>query len=117
MNNKTRHIGQDKTRLASVGIGAMSFSNFYGPCNDEQADSILTAAIELGLNHIDTSNVYGMGVSEQRIGSFGLVWPGRNEPKAALSPFPCLHNVVVVRRCWAQECSPPPGGRLYCGPS
>lgn len=70
MNNKTRHIGQDKTRLASVGIGAMSFSNFYGPCNDEQADSILTAAIDLGLNHIDTSNVYGMGVSEQRIGSF-----------------------------------------------
>ena len=60
MNNKTRHIGQDKTRLASVGIGAMSFSNFYGPCNDEQADSILTAAIDLGLNHIDTSNVYGI---------------------------------------------------------
>ena len=70
MNNQTRYIGQDKTRLASVGIGAMSFSNFYGPCNDEQADSILTAAIDLGLNHIDTSNVYGMGVSEQRIGTF-----------------------------------------------
>ena len=70
MNNQIRHIGQDETRLASVGIGAMSFSNFYGPCNDEQADSILTAAIDLGLNHIDTSNVYGMGVSEQRIGSF-----------------------------------------------
>ena len=70
MNIQTRHIGQDKTKLASVGIGAMSFSNFYGSCNDEQADSILTAAIDLGLNHIDTSNVYGMGVSEQRIGSF-----------------------------------------------
>ena len=70
MNNQIRYIGQNKTRLASVGIGAMSFSNFYGPCNDEQADSVLSAAIDLGLNHIDTSNVYGMGVSEQRIGGF-----------------------------------------------
>ena len=70
MNNQIRYVGQNKTRLASVGIGAMSFSNFYGPCNDEQADSVLSAAIDLGLNHIDTSNVYGMGVSEQRIGGF-----------------------------------------------
>ena len=70
MNNQIRYIGQNKTRLASVGIGAMSFSNFYGPCNDEQADSVLSAAIDLGLNHIDTSNVYGMGASEQRIGCF-----------------------------------------------
>ena len=70
MNSQIRQIGQDETKLASVGIGAMSFTNFYGPCDDDQADAILTAALDLGLNHIDTSNVYGMGVSEQRIGSF-----------------------------------------------
>ena len=70
MNTHIRHIGQDETKLSSVGIGAMSFSNFYGPCDDDQAEAILTLALNLGLNHIDTSNVYGMGVSEQRIGSF-----------------------------------------------
>ena len=70
MNYQIRHIGHDETKLASVGIGAMSFSNFYGPCNDDQAEAILTAALDLGINHIDTSNVYGMGVSEQRIGNF-----------------------------------------------
>ena len=42
----------------------------YGPCDDGQAEAILNAALDLGLDHIDTSNVYGMGVSEQRIGSF-----------------------------------------------
>ena len=55
----------------------MSFSNFYGPCDDDQANAILSAAIDLGLNHIDTSNVYGMGVSEQRIGNF-LAKQGRS---------------------------------------
>lgn len=70
MNMKTRQIGTDDRQVAAVGIGAMSFSNFYGPCDDDQADAILTAALDLGLNHIDTSNVYGMGVSEQRIGRF-----------------------------------------------
>ena len=70
MNTQIRQIGQDETKLASVGVGAMSFTNFYGPCDDVQAEAILTAALDLGLNHLDTSNVYGMGVSEQRIGSF-----------------------------------------------
>ena len=70
MNMKTRQIGKQSRDLASVGIGAMSFSNFYGPCDDRQAHAILKAALDLGLDHIDTSNVYGMGVSEQRIGSF-----------------------------------------------
>ena len=70
MNMKTRQIGKQSRDLASVGIGAMSFSNFYGPCDDGQAEAILNAALDLGLDHIDTSNVYGMGVSEQRIGSF-----------------------------------------------
>ena len=55
----------------------MSFSNFYGPCDDDQANAILSAAIDLGLNHIDTSYVYGMGVSEQRIGNF-LAKQGRS---------------------------------------
>lgn len=70
MNMQTRQIGSDGRQVASVGIGAMSFSNFYGPCDDRQAEVILGAAMDLGLDHIDTSNVYGMGVSEQRIGSF-----------------------------------------------
>ena len=38
MNMKTRQIGKDDRQLAAVGIGAMSFSNFYGPCDDDQAE-------------------------------------------------------------------------------
>jgi aryl-alcohol dehydrogenase-like predicted oxidoreductase len=52
------------------GIGAMSFANFYGPTNEANSHAILDAAIDLGVTHIDTSNVYGMGGSETAIGTF-----------------------------------------------
>ena len=69
-SNTARKIGKLGPKVTPVGIGAMSFTNFYGPCDYDQAHNVLNAAIDLGLNHIDTSNVYGMGTSEERIGSF-----------------------------------------------
>lgn len=68
--NKFRKLGKNGEEVAPVGIGAMSFTNFYGPCNDDQANEVLTAALDLNLRHIDTSNIYGMGKSEERIGEF-----------------------------------------------
>ena len=52
------------------GIGAMSFGNFYGPTTEANSHAILDAAMEAGITHIDTSNVYGMGGSESAIGTF-----------------------------------------------
>ena len=66
---KKRKLGPE-TDVSALGIGAMSFSDFYGPTDDEKSHAILSAALDLGIDHIDTSNIYGMGVSEERIGSF-----------------------------------------------
>jgi len=68
--SKYRKLGKFGSEVAPVGIGAMSFTNFYGPCDDSQANDILTAALDMDLKHIDTSNVYGAGKSEERIGDF-----------------------------------------------
>jgi len=67
---KYRKLGKHGAEVAPVGIGAMSFTNFYGPCNDNQASNVLTTALDMDLKHIDTSNVYGAGKSEERIGAF-----------------------------------------------
>lgn len=56
--------------VSAIGIGAMSFAEFYGPTTDENSWAILDAARELGVSHIDTSNVYGMGRSERAIGAY-----------------------------------------------
>lgn len=55
---------------ARIGVGAMSFSDFYGATSEGESHAVLDAAMELGVRHIDTANVYGMGGSEQVIGRF-----------------------------------------------
>ncbi len=67
---KKRNLGNTGTTVSAVGIGAMSFSDFYGQTDTEKSHAILCKALDLGIDHIDTSNVYGAGVSEERIGSF-----------------------------------------------
>jgi len=53
-----------------IGFGAMSFSDFYGITNERESHTILDMAMDVGVNHIDTSNVYGNGRSEDVIGSY-----------------------------------------------
>jgi len=67
---KKRNLGNTGTTVSAVGLGGMSFSDFYGPTDTQKSHAILRKALDLGIDHIDTSNVYGAGVSEERIGSF-----------------------------------------------
>ncbi|MFZ7091943.1 aldo/keto reductase [Primorskyibacter sp. 2E233] len=63
-------IGANGPKTSCLGIGAMSFAEFYGPTTEENSWAIMDAAIEAGVTHIDTSNVYGMGRSESAIGAY-----------------------------------------------
>ena len=65
-----RQLGAAGPLVSAVGLGAMSFTDFYGPVSEAQSHEVLAAALELGIDHLDTSNVYGMGLSERAIGSF-----------------------------------------------
>lgn len=67
---KTRQLGQNGPFVHPIGIGAMSFSNFYGPTDEAQSHAILDVAMDAGVSHIDTANVYGMGTSETVIGTY-----------------------------------------------
>ncbi len=67
---KQRKLGQSGTQVSVVGYGAMSFTDFYGPATDSGSMQILDACVELGITHVDTSNVYGMGRSETVIGEW-----------------------------------------------
>ncbi len=65
-----RKLGQLGTPVSAVGYGAMSFTDFYGPATEEGSEAVLARCIDLGITHIDTSNAYGLGKSESRIGAF-----------------------------------------------
>ena len=67
---KQRKLGQNGPTVSVLGYGAMSFTNFYGPATDEGSMTVLDACVELGITHVDTWNVYGMGRSETVIGDW-----------------------------------------------
>ena len=68
--SRSRKLGRNGPDIFPIGIGAMSFAPFYGEVSESDSHAVLDAAMELGVNFIDTANVYGMGQSENFIGSF-----------------------------------------------
>ncbi len=66
----SRKLGASGPSVSAIGVGAMSFSDFYGATNEADSHAILEAALDAGVTHIDTANVYGLGQSESAIGSF-----------------------------------------------
>ena len=65
---RTRKLGGRDVSV--LGIGAMSFSDFYGETDEAASHRILDMCVEAGVTHIDTANVYGMGKSENAIGTW-----------------------------------------------
>lgn len=67
---KRRMIRQDGMTVSEVGLGCWSFGGSYGPTTEAESHNTLAAARDLGVDFLDTANIYGMGVSESVIGSF-----------------------------------------------
>jgi len=67
--NKTRPLGRSALRVSSVGLGCMGLSEFYGPPTPE-ADGVrlLREAVDRGVTHFDTAEMYGIGRNETLVG-------------------------------------------------
>ncbi len=62
----TRHIAG--TPVAALGLGCMGMSMAYGPADDAESTRVLHRALDLGVNHFDTSDAYGAGANERLLG-------------------------------------------------
>jgi aryl-alcohol dehydrogenase-like predicted oxidoreductase len=65
-----RKLGNTGLEVTVIGFGAMTIGGAFGPVNDDDSTAALHAAIDSGMNFIDTSNAYGEGRSESLIGAF-----------------------------------------------
>jgi aryl-alcohol dehydrogenase-like predicted oxidoreductase len=63
-----RMLGKTGLRVSAVGLGSMVHAGHFGPMNDEESLESIDAALELGVNFIDTSDAYGSGYSEALLG-------------------------------------------------
>ncbi|MEU7241193.1 aldo/keto reductase [Streptomyces sparsogenes] len=62
-----RKLGKNGPEVPTIGLGAMGMSDLYGPADDAESIATLHAAIDAGLNLIDTGDFYGSGANEMLI--------------------------------------------------
>ncbi len=62
-----RQLGRTDMKVSTVSFGAWAIGGTWGPVQDEESLATLNSAIDLGVNFIDTADVYGDGRSEQLI--------------------------------------------------
>ena len=65
---KYRLLGKTGMNVSEVSFGAWAIGSSWGPVDDTESLASLHRAVELGVNFIDTADVYGMGRSEKLIG-------------------------------------------------
>jgi len=63
-------VGKNGPDLSPIGLGCMGMSEFYGATDDTQSLKVLHRAMELGVDMLDTADMYGDGHNEALIGRF-----------------------------------------------
>jgi len=64
---KTRRLGSSELEVPVIGLGCMVMPGFYSPGSEAEAIATLHRAAEIGVNFLDTSDLYGFGKNEQLI--------------------------------------------------
>jgi aryl-alcohol dehydrogenase-like predicted oxidoreductase len=63
-----RTLGHSSLSVPALGLGCMSMSGTYGKHDDAQSIGVVQRALDLGVNLLDSSDMYGFGHNEELLG-------------------------------------------------
>src|SRR5262249_2120785 len=65
---QTRRLGTVGPMVSAIGLGCMGMSGMYGPTHEQESIRTVHAAIDAGVNLLDTGDFDGMGHNEMLLG-------------------------------------------------
>src|SRR5262245_26207773 len=79
-----RSLGSQGLQVSAVGLGCMSLSGVYGNANDRESEELVRQSVDLGVDHLDSSDMYGWGHNE---GVLGRALRGRRDQVVLATKF------------------------------
>src|SRR3990172_4620864 len=63
-----RTLGSSPLKVSAIGLGLMSLSGIYGNADDNESIGVIHHALDSGVNHLDSADMYGWGHNETLLG-------------------------------------------------
>ena len=63
-----KNLGKGGPTVSRMGLGCMGMSEFFGPGDEAESIRTIHRALDLGMNFLDTADIYGMGRNEELVG-------------------------------------------------
>jgi aryl-alcohol dehydrogenase-like predicted oxidoreductase len=92
MNHRT--LGSQGLSVSELGLGCMGMSEFYGATDEDEAVRTIHRAFELGIDFLDTSDIYGPFTNERLV---GRAVAGRRDEVVIATKFGIVRNEAGER--------------------
>lgn len=99
---KYRKLGKSELEVSAIGLGCMGMSFAYGEADETESMTVFDRAVELGVNFLDTADMYGPYTNEELVGKalkrrrnkfvlatkFGIVFDPKNPANRSINGRP-----------------------------